>query len=92
MTDDTQQYSRAMFGGKCDDEISVRVPFDLRQRIQQLAHSYGMSESQFCRDLFTARAYGKEHVQSMQAAQLAGVLGSLQVGPANVPQTAGGAK
>lgn len=76
MHDDTiPAYSRATIGGKCDDEIRARVPFELRQKLQQLAHSYGMGESEFVRDVLTVRVYGLEHYQTVLAAHAAAVAG-----------------
>lgn len=76
-------FSRAVIGGKCDDEIRARVPFELRQKAQQLAHSYGMTESEFVRDLLTVRVYGFEHYRSVLEANAAAVAGVLHVGSTN---------
>lgn len=73
-------FSRAVIGGKCDDEIRARVPFELRQKAQELAHSYGMTESEFVRDLLTIRVYGFDHYRSVLEANAAAVAGVLHVG------------
>lgn len=80
MSDQIPMYSRATIGGKCDDEIRARVPFELRQQVQQLARSYGMGESEFVRDVLTVRVYGFEHYRSVLEANAAAVAGVLHVG------------
>ena len=61
--------------GKCDDEIKFRVPFDLRQKVQQLAHSLGTTESDFMRDLVTIRVLGLAHVTNVAEARARAVAG-----------------
>jgi predicted DNA-binding protein len=88
--EDLPVYSRAVIGGKNDDEIRFRCPYELKQIINQLAHSYGMTESEFMRDLATIRAYGLEHYKSVMAAKAVAVAGVLREGGASVEQ--GGAR
>lgn len=89
--DDDDSFSRALIGGKSDDEIRARVPFELRQKVQELAHGFGMTESQFVRDLLTVRVYGLDHYQRVLAAHAFAVAGASPVGGTNAAQPTGGA-
>lgn len=61
--------------GKCDDAISFRCPFTVRQRVRELAASLGMGESEFMLDLTMVRLDGLEHLASVDDARRRSVSG-----------------
>ena len=70
--------SRNLYG-KCDEEIKVRIPFELKRRVQELAHTLGTTESDFVRDLLFIRVEGFDHFRSVMEARARAVAGPLSM-------------
>ena len=61
--------------GKCDDAITFRCPYEVRQKMRALAYSLGMGESEFMLDLLMVRIDGVEHLASVDEARRRAVSG-----------------
>ena len=84
-SDEHIPFSRNLYG-KNDDEIKFRVPFELRQKVQALAHSLGTTESDFMRELTFIRVEGLIHVLNVAEARARAVAGPVLERGANVPR------
>lgn len=72
--DNDVHFSRNLMG-KNDDEIKFRCSFELRQEMQRIANSLGITESDFMRELTLIRVRGLEHVRSLADARALAVAG-----------------
>lgn len=73
--------------GKFDDKLpEIRVPFEVRQDVERVAHEDGLDVTSWLRELVFARLYGPDHVGSLYAERARRVLGnagqSTQIGDA----------
>ena len=82
---DDIHFSRHLMG-KNDDEIKFRCSFELRQGMQKIAHSLGITESDFMRELTVIRVLGLEHLRSLTDARAIAVAGPGLGGDTNAPQ------
>lgn len=69
-------FARSMFG-KCDSEIKVRITTESKFKLSSVAHSLGMTESEFVRELIDARVWGADHMQKVAQARVLMVAGTL---------------
>ena len=83
--DDDVHFSRHLMG-KNDDEIKFRCSFELRQEMQRIANSLGITESDFMRELTLIRVRGLEHVRSLADARAVAVAGLGLGGGTSAPQ------
>lgn len=51
-------------GGKCDEDIRVKVPSDLKEQVSALAVINGMTSSEYVRDLLILHVHG--HLRVLQ--------------------------
>lgn len=72
----TPAFHRSLFG-KCDAEVKLRITSESKFKLQSLAHSLGMSESEFVRELIDFRIWGGDHVRRMAEARVLAVGGVL---------------
>ena len=90
--DDTVAFARgntadlSTMYGKFDDDIRLRLPFELRQKVVRLAHDLGMNESDFIRQLLMIRVEGVDHMRSVAEARMLAVAGPCLGGGTNSPQ------
>lgn len=75
-SEDAPMFARSMFG-KCDAEIKVRITSESKFRLATVAHSLGMTESEFVRELIDARIWGADHMQKVAQARVLAVAGTL---------------
>ncbi len=72
----TPAFHRSLFG-KCDAEVKLRITSESKFRLQTIAHSLGMTESEFVRELIDFRIWGGDHVQKVAQARVLAVGGAL---------------
>ena len=71
-------FSRATgLAAKCDAEIKVRIPSEVKDDLAREARQLGMNDAEFLRDLICLRLYGMDMMRRMHAERLAGVAGVL---------------
>ena len=76
MNRDENTFSRSCIGGKKNSKVEARVTDELKQELTALWHAEGFnSESEFLELLIAIRVRGREHVLSMQVAQIDRVMG-----------------
>lgn len=76
MSDPT--FSRATgLAAKCDAEIKVRVPSEVKDDLARAARACGMNDAEFVRDLICLRLYGLDMMRKMHDERLARVAGVL---------------
>lgn len=78
--------SRNLFG-KCDAEIKVRVPYELKQWTQTRAHELDTTESDYVRDLLFIQKEGLNHYISVMEARARAVAGALATPGTNEEQS-----
>lgn len=49
--------------GKCTEEIKARVPYEIKEGFQRIAHDLGITESQLMREMIEIRVLGLDVVR-----------------------------
>ena len=73
----TPMFSRGTgMAGKCDAELKVRLPSDVKDDLQRAARQLGMTDADFTRELICIRLYGLDHMCRLHEERLATVAGT----------------
>lgn len=78
MSEETPMASRSVQSnpfGKCTEEVKARVPYEIKEGFQRLAHELDMTESQLLRQLIEIRVLWYDMTKKIQDERLARVAG-----------------
>jgi len=65
-----KQKTKMSIFGKCTEEIKTRLPFEVKNEVERLAHDAMMSESEYLRMVICHHIYGKDEILRLQKEQL----------------------
>lgn len=61
--------------GKCTEEVKARVPYEIKEGFQRIAHDLGITESQLLREMIEMRVLGFDMVRKINEERLMRVAG-----------------
>lgn len=76
--DDTPLASRSGTSnpfGKCTEEVKARVPYEIKEGFQRIAHDLDITESQLLREMIEMRVLGFDMVRKINEERLMRVAG-----------------
>lgn len=79
MTDESAMFSRPTTTGpfgKCTEELKARVPYEIKEGFQRIAHDMDMTESELLREMITVRVLGLDMVRKIYEERLSRVAGT----------------